>query len=365
MFQIVKPDANINFVGKRYIAITCSILLIIAGIVTIILRGGLNMGIDFAGGTIIHIKFKAPVNIDDIRKALKPVGIESSAIQQIGSKSDNEFLIRSNIQSEAIQSLSHQVQDALAKEFGKGKAEILQVEMVGPKVGRDLRHKALLAIYYSLLFIAIYVSGRFELKWVTSGSIAAILIIGLKLLEALGVGYVYLTIGALVLTLILSWFFQLSYALAAILALVHDVLVTVGVFALLNKEFNLQIVAALLTIIGYSLNDTIIVFDRIRENLRREKKYNFKDLVNRSINQTLSRTILTSGTTLIVLITLFLLGGTVIRDFSFALIIGVMVGTYSSIYIASPLLILYEDFRVRGREEAKIRDRNLAKSKAS
>lgn len=362
MMHLIKPDVNVNFVGKRYVAITCSIILIVVGLASIAVRGGLNMGIDFAGGTIIQVKFFGETKIDDIRKALAPLGIASSSIQQIGSPSDNEFLIRTNIQNEAIQAFSKKVKQELEKVFGKKKVVIRRIEMVGPKVGKDLRHKALLAIYYSLLFIAIYISGRFELKWVTSGVIAAVLIVTLKLLEALGVGYVYLTVGALILTLILFWIFQLPYALAAIIALIHDVLITVGVFSILNKEFNLQIVAALLTIIGYSLNDTIIVFDRIRENLRKERTRDFRELINRSINQTLSRTILTSGTTLVVVFSLFTLGGTVIRDFAFALMVGVIVGTYSSIFIASPLLILYEDLKVRKRS---VEIRKVAKSKAS
>ncbi len=360
---LIKPDVNIDFVGKRYIAIAFSILLIVVGLSAIVVRGGLNMGIDFAGGTIIQVKFLKNTEINAIRKALAPLGIESSSIQQIGSPSDNEFLIRTNVQNEAIQAFSRRVKGELEKAFGKNQVVIRRIEMVGPKVGKDLRHKALLAIYYSLLFIAIYISGRFELKWVTSGGMAVALIVTLKLLEALGVGYVYLTVGALILTLILSWLFQLSYALAAIIALIHDVLVTVGVFAILNKEFNLQIVAALLTIIGYSLNDTIIVFDRIRENLRKDRGRDFKELVNTSINQTLSRTILTSGTTLVVVISLFVLGGTVIRDFAFALIIGVVVGTYSSIFIASPLLILYEDMKAKRSVGSRVG--GVAKTKAS
>ncbi len=360
---LIKPDVNVNFVGKRYIAIAFSIVLIVVGLSAIVVRGGLNMGIDFAGGTIIQVKFLENTEINAIRKALAPLGVESSSIQQIGAPSDNEFLIRTNVQNEAIQAFSRKVKERLEEAFGKNQVVIRRIEMVGPKVGKDLRHKALLAIYYSLLFIAIYISGRFELKWVTSGGMAAALIVTLKLLEALGVGYVYLTIGALILTLILSWVFQLPYALAAIIALVHDVLVTVGVFAILNKEFNLQIVAALLTIIGYSLNDTIIVFDRIRENLRKDRGRDFKELVNSSINQTLSRTILTSGTTLVVVVSLFALGGTVIRDFAFALMIGVIVGTYSSIFIASPLLILYEDMKAKRSVGSRVG--GMAKTKAS
>ncbi len=173
---------------------------------------------------------------------------------------------------------------------------------------------------------------------------AAALLLGVYLLGLTGLSMTYLIIGALVITLVLCWILKLPYALGAVVALIHDVFITVGVFALLNKEFNLTIVAALLTIVGYSLNDTIIVYDRIRENLRASRKGDFKDVINRSINQTLSRTLLTSGTTLLVIVFLFLLGGTVIHDFAFALLVGIIVGTYSSIFIASPLLIFYEDW---------------------
>lgn len=345
--EFIKPDVNIDFVGKRYIAFIFSTVLIVAGLVAIVVRGGLNMGIDFAGGTIVQIKFAEPVEVGKLREVLKPLGVGGSEIQQVGLPGDSEFLIRTGVPGDSVNRFARQVREELDRVFGVGKVEIRRIETVGPKVGEDLRHKALLAIYYSLLFIAIYISGRFEFKWLVSGSIAAALFIILKLLEALGLNYTYLTIGALILTLVLFWIFRLPYALAAILALVHDVLITVGVFAIFNKEFTLQIVAALLTIVGYSLNDTIIVFDRIRENLRKERVADFKVLINRSINQTLSRTILTSGTTLIVVLALFVLGGTVIRDFAFALIIGIIIGTYSSIYVASPLLIIYEEWALR------------------
>ncbi|SFM93014.1 protein translocase subunit SecF [Thermodesulforhabdus norvegica] len=345
--EFIRPDINLDFVGRRNIAFVLSIVLIVTGLSAMVIRGGLNMGIDFAGGTIVQVKFSEPVEVSQIREALKPLGVGGSAIQQVGLPGDNEFLIRTGVSGDGVNRFARQVKEKLEGAFGAGKVEIRRVETVGPKVGEDLRHKALLAIYYSLLFIAIYISGRFEFKWLVSGGIAAALLVVLKLLEAVGLNYTYLTIGALILTLLLFWIFRLPYALAAILALIHDVLITVGIFAIFNKEFTLQIVAALLTIVGYSLNDTIIVFDRIRENLRKERVVDFKELVNRSINQTLSRTILTSGTTLVVIVALFALGGTVIRDFAFALMIGVIVGTYSSIFVASPLLIVYEEWALR------------------
>ncbi|WP_448382260.1 protein translocase subunit SecF [Desulfosoma sp.] len=342
--EFIRPDININFVGMRGKAVSFSVLLILLGALAIVWRGGLNMGVDFSGGTLIQVKFSEATTPDAIRDALKDLGIGRSAIQQVGAASDNEFIVRSEISEEKAKRVSDDIQARLDQAYGPGKATILRVEMVGPKVGQDLRQKALLAIYYALLFIALYISGRFELKWGTSGVMAAALLLGVYLLGLTGLSMTYLIIGALVITLVLCWILKLPYALGAVVALIHDVFITVGIFALLNKEFNLTIVAALLTIVGYSLNDTIIVYDRIRENLRGSRKGDLKDLINRSINQTLSRTLLTSGTTLVVVLFLFLLGGTVIHDFAFALLVGIIVGTYSSIFIASPLLIFYEDW---------------------
>ena len=342
--EFIRPDININFVGMRIKAVSLSILLILLGALAVVWRGGLNMGVDFSGGTLSQVKFSEATTPDAIRDALKELGIGRSAIQQVGAASDNEFIVRSEISEEKAKRVSDDIQARLDQAYGPGKATILRVEMVGPKVGEDLRQKALLAIYYALLFIALYISGRFELKWGTSGIMAAALLLGVYLLGLTGLSMTYLIIGALVITLVLCWILKLPYALGAVVALIHDVFITVGIFALLNKEFNLTIVAALLTIVGYSLNDTIIVYDRIRENLRGSRKGDLKDVINRSINQTLSRTLLTSGTTLVVVVFLFLLGGTVIHDFAFALLVGIIVGTYSSIFIASPLLILYEDW---------------------
>lgn len=346
--EFIRPDININFVGMRMKGIALSGLLILVGIAAIIWRGGLNMGVDFSGGTLIQVKFSQTTTPDAIRDALKDLGIGRSAIQQVGAASDNEYIVRSDISEEKAKRVSDDIQARLDQAFGPSKATILRVEMVGPKVGHDLRQKALLAIYYALLFITLYISGRFELKWGTSGVMAAALLLGVYLLGLTGLSMTYLIIAALAITLVLCWILKLPYALGAVVALIHDVFITVGLFALLNKEFNLTIVAALLTIVGYSLNDTIIVYDRIRENLRASRRSDLKELINRSINQILSRTLLTSGTTLLVVIFLFVLGGTVIHDFAFALLVGIVVGTYSSIFIASPLLIVFEEWSKSG-----------------
>ncbi|SMC20436.1 protein translocase subunit secF [Desulfacinum hydrothermale DSM 13146] len=347
--ELIKPDINVNFVGMRFKAITLSVVVILLGLAALVWRGGLNLGVDFAGGTLVQVKFQETTTPEQIRGALKDLGIGRSAIQQVGAREDNEFLVRADVKSAETKSVGEAIQEHLDKVFGPGKSTIRRAEMVGPKVGKDLRQKALLAIYYSLLFIALYISGRFELKWGTSGIMAGGLLAGVYVLRLLGMPPTYLIIGALLLTVVLCWVLRLPYALAAVLALIHDVLITLGAFAITNKEFSLTVVAALLTIVGYSLNDTTIVFDRIRENLRSSKREDFKVLVNRSINQTMSRTILTSGTTLAVVLSLFVLGGTVIHDFAFALLIGVVVGTYSSIFIASPLLILYQDWAPGGQ----------------
>lgn len=341
--QLIKPDININFVGMRFKALAISCIIIVSSLSIMLWRGGLNLGVDFAGGTLIQIQFKKSTTPDEIRSAMKDLGFGQSAIQQVGAVSDNEYLIRTDITTSELANLSQKVEESLSKVYGDGQVVVRRAEMVGPKVGRDLRQKALFAIYYALLFISIYISGRFELKWASSGIMVGVLIVGVYLLEALGVQVIYLIVGAILLTLLLCWVLKLPYALAAVLALLHDVLITVGAFALTNKEFTLEILAALLTIAGYSLNDTIVVFDRIRENLRKDRRQPYHQIINSSINQTLSRTILTGGTTLMALIFLFFLGGTVIHDFAFAMIIGILTGTYSSIYVASPLLIFYED----------------------
>jgi preprotein translocase subunit SecF len=296
--KIISSDTHINFMGKIKMTMAISGLMILIGLGSIAISGGLKYGIDFAGGTLIQLKFKTPPDIEVIRDGLKSIALGESTIQEFGSPRD--ILIRVQRSEEKLEAVGVKVRSSLADKFNKDDITIERVEMVGPKVGSDLREKALLSILYAIIGIVIYISWRFELQ----------------------------------------------YAIAAIIALVHDVLVTMGAFSIFDKEFTLVIVAAFLTIIGYSLNDTIVVFDRIRENLRRKGKKTLTETINASINQTLSRTLLTSGTTLLVVIALFLFGGEIIHDFSFALLIGVLVGTYSSIFVASVFLI-YWDSRKR------------------
>ena len=272
--EFIKPDIHFDFVGKMKMAFGISLAMIIISLASIVWHGGLNYGIDFAGGTLVQVKFNVPFTIDKIRDAFRPLGLQNSIIQQYGPQ---EIVVRIAESASDLKGLSGKVEETLSRTFGEKAIEMRRVEMVGPKVGKDLTKKALLAIMFSWIGMLIYIAWRFEFR----------------------------------------------YAVGGILALVHDTIITIGAFSLLNKEFDLTIVAALLTIIGYSINDTIVVFDRIRENSRKNIKQPLAEVINDSINQTLSRTILTSFTVFVVLLALFFFGGPVIHDFAFALIVGV------------------------------------------
>ncbi len=298
--QLIKSDTNIDFVGKRKIAIIVSLLLIAVGIVSLISKGGPDYGIDFAGGTLVQVRFTEPTGAAEIKEALKGMNLGSLVVQQFGDDK-NEFMIRMENTSAKLKGLAQSVQEQLAATYGSDKVDVRRTEMVGPQVGKDLRLKGLKAILYAMLGILAYISWRFEFR----------------------------------------------FAVGAIIALIHDVVITLGAFSLFGKEIDLPIIAAFLAIIGYSLNDTIIVYDRIRENLGRHNKEGFSFIVNRSINDTLSRTLLTSGTTMLVILALFVLGGGVIHNFAFAMLIGVLVGTYSSVFVASPILIFWEQRQAR------------------
>jgi preprotein translocase subunit SecF len=339
--QFIKPDINVDFVGKRKIAFTVSLAMIFMSIASLVIHKGPKYGIDFAGGTLIQVKFTQPVSVNKIKSGLAAINLGKSSVQRFGEKSDDEYLIRTDRSGVTSEGYSAKLQKALKTSTGTN-ATIRRVEIVGPKIGKDLRGKAVFAMFYALLFIAIYISGRFEFKWVLSGVMAGVLMGAVYLLSIFDVSIPILIVTALVVTLVLFWALNLKYAMGAIVALIHDVTITVGLFSLFNKEFTLPIIAALLTIIGYSLNDTIIVFDRIRENLRKYQKNPLEIVINRSVNETLSRTLLTSGTTLVVVVALFVLGGGIIHDFAFAMLVGIVVGTYSSIYVASPILIVWQ-----------------------
>lgn len=299
--ELLKLKSEIDFIGKARLAFIFSGILILAGLVSVLVQGGLKYGIDFAGGTLVQLKFESAPQIDDVREGLKDIGLGDATIQEFGSK--NDILVRVERSEGKLEEVGTLIKNSLEKNQATGKIIVERVEMVGPKVGKDLREKALLAIVYSLAGILIYI----------------------------------------------SWRFELAYAFGAILALLHDVVVTMGFFSILGKEFDLVVIAAFLTIIGYSLNDTIVIYDRIRENLRRRGKLGLNVIINTSINQTLSRTLITSGTTLLVVTALFFLGGEIIHDFAFALMVGIFIGTYSSIFIASVFLILWES-RIRAKK---------------
>jgi len=340
--QFVKRNITIDFISKRKIGFVISILMIVISLTSLIIKHGPRFGIDFAGGTLIQVKFEKKVSIEEIKSCLESISFEKSSVQEFGGKNENEFLIKTASDAAADKNFIKNLKNLLKTTTDK-KVEIRRVEMVGPQVGKDLREKALFAMFYALLFITIYISGRFELEWIKSGVMAGALMISVYGLSLFNVSIPFLIGAALIVTLILFKFLHLKYAMGAIAALIHDVAITVGIFSVFDKEFTLPIIAALLTIIGYSLNDTIIVFDRIRENFRKGQLRTTEQIINKSINETLSRTILTSLTTLLVLTSLFVFGGGIIHDFAFALIVGVVVGTYSSIFVASPILLAWHN----------------------
>jgi preprotein translocase subunit SecF len=337
--QIIRPDTNINFIGSRKLAFIISAAVILIGLGSLLIKGGPSYGIDFAGGIIVQVKFEKQTELDKLKEALGKTNLPEAIVQQFGMESDHEYLIRISQSDIPSNTVRQEIEESFKSNLAATGFEIQRLEMVGPKVGADLRSKALEAMFYAVLLIAIYISGRFEQRWFAAAIMAGGLATGIYLLKLVGMPIGMMTLGAMIITIGLCWYLKLNYALGAVVALVHDVIITVGIFSLLDKEFDLTIIAALLTIIGYSLNDTIIVFDRIRENIRSKISRSFADTINISINQTLSRTLLTSGTTLIVVLCLYLVGGGVIHDFALALLIGIFVGTYSSVFVASPILL--------------------------
>lgn len=297
-------EPRINFVGVRRFAYIFSGMALL-GTMALLLSGSLKGGVDFTGGRLVQVRFEGvAVDISDVRALLEEAGVGGSEVQTFGD--ENELLIRLPV-SQAGEQDSPAVEDIIRQGY-PGSVEITRVEDVGPKIGVELRRDAIRAVLWALVLLLIYISWRFELR----------------------------------------------FAVGAVVALAHDVLITLGVFALSGREMSLPVVAALLTIVGYSLNDTIVVFDRIREQLRLMRREVFENVVNLSINKSLSRTIITSLTTVVVVLILYLFGGKVINDFAFALLIGVLVGTYSSIFVASPVVIEWHRYITsRGKGERK------------
>jgi preprotein translocase subunit SecF len=282
-------------------------VLIIVGVISMIAKGGPRYGIDFKGGTLLQIKFVKPVTAGDIRQALKDMGVTGGAVQSVGAEADHEFLVNFETDQADLEEFSQKVSDNFVKKFGKDSFDIRRAEIVGPKVGKDLREKALLAVGLSCIGMLIYIWFRFEFR----------------------------------------------FGLGAIVALIHDVLITMGILSLTDTPIDLSVVAALLTIVGYSVNDTIVVCDRIRENMPKMTKQKLPDIINISVNQTLSRTILTGGSAIMALIALYVFGGVVIHDFAFTMLIGTLIGTYSSIYVACPVVIFWGNLFVTGKQRRR------------
>ncbi len=288
--QIFSGNTTIDFIGKRKVALAFSITLIIVAIASIAMRG-LNLGIDFTGGTLIELEFSQSIDPSSVRDNLVEAGYEDVLVQHFGTSRD--VLIRLAPRKELSSAeISTQVFGVLQKAY-PDQVELRRVEFVGPQIGDELTEDGGLAMLYALIGILIYVALRFEKR----------------------------------------------FAFGAVIALIHDVIITIGFFSILQIEFDLSVLAAILAVIGYSLNDTIVVFDRIRENFRKMRKGSPAEILNTSINQTLSRTIMTSFTTLLVLIALFFFGGEIIHGFATALIVGIVIGTYSSIYVASTFVL--------------------------
>jgi preprotein translocase subunit SecF len=311
--EFLKRDTRIDFIGRRRIAALISISIIVILLLSLFIRG-LNLGIDFTGGTLVEVSYSSSVNAEEVRTNLRRSGLDSVVVQYFGTSRDVLIRLPADPEVDAAET-SSLIMSSLRVPYGETLAQtsendsqrcifqdgttgdctvqMRRVEFVGPQVGDELTEKGGLAMLYALIGILAYVAWRFEWR----------------------------------------------FALGAVIALVHDVLVTVGFFSLLGLEFSLPVLAAVLAVIGYSLNDTIVVFDRIRENFRKMRKGTIVDIMNSAINQTLRRTLLTSLTTLLVVVTLILLGGEIIKGFAVALFIGILVGTYSSIFVASPVVL--------------------------
>ncbi len=311
--EFLKRDTRIDFIGRRRIAALISISVIVIVLLSLFFRG-LNLGIDFTGGTLVEVSYSSSVNTEEVRTNLRRSGLDGVVVQYFGTSRDVLIRLPADPEVDAAES-SSLIISSLREPYGETLAQssendsqrcvfqdgttgdctvqMRRVEFVGPQVGGELTEKGGLAMLYALIGILAYVAWRFEWR----------------------------------------------FALGAVIALVHDVVVTVGIFSLLGLEFSLPVLAAVLAVIGYSLNDTIVVFDRIRENFRKMRKGTIVEIMNSAINQTLRRTLLTSLTTLLVVVTLILLGGEIIKGFAVALFIGILVGTYSSIFVASPVVL--------------------------
>jgi preprotein translocase SecF subunit len=305
MISFFHHQSNFGFIKNRYKAYAFSLALFIATIVSVIMHGGLKLGVDFTGGTMMQIHFAAPVPTDQLRKALNDGGIPNVEIQKVKDTENikNAFMIRTGLMDEKSTgdevksgSTADRVKDVLGQRFSDNQITIDSNETVGPKIGKELQRNAVWAVLIGCILILVYVAFRFDFR----------------------------------------------FGVAAVVAIFHDVLCTIGFISVSNMEFNLQSVAVLLTIIGYSINDSIVVADRIRENLRKSQKETYPELINRSINETLSRTVITVVTVFLVLLALQFFAGRVLADFTKPLLFGLLIGTYSSIFVVSSLVVDWE-----------------------
>ncbi len=303
MFEIIRPGTKIDFVGKRRIWLGLSVVAIV-GTLALFFTKGLNYGIDFTGGAEVQLRVPQTWDIGQLRSTLSAAGLGDIKVQQIGEPNSREFLIKVHGGEGSLNQVSQKVEAVLGQKLQKGEYEIQRVDVVGPAAGSSLRMSGFLSMFYALLCILVYVTVRFDFR----------------------------------------------YAPGAVLALFHDSVLTLGIFILTQKQFDLQILAALLALIGYSNNDTIIVYDRVRETIAHHPELKIDQAVNRAINETLGRTLLTSMCTFLTVLALWLLGGKVIEDFAFTLMVGIVVGTYSSIFIASSIVIYITEYQAkRGR----------------
>jgi len=378
-------EPKINWMGIKWYFIALSLALAATGLISMVVKKGLAYGIDFRGGTVVTVKFAKAPNLDAIRTELDRQNLRNATIQRFGEASKHEVIIaldlKTTTSSEALDQGKRAIVTALTGLFGQGQADKLDFNNSNPqtvsehllaadplglaskgfdsatKSYRDLAEavinfrnnpprSGLISDFQELSSVPGVNAGVIATLrndfYLSSFAVKNTQIVGPKVGKDLRRQAVYVTLAGLGAMLVYIWFrFELSYAVGAVVATFHDVIITLGFFSLLNKEITLTVIAALLTLVGYSMNDTIVVFDRIRENVRLNKRENIVDLVNRSINQTLSRTILTSGLTFLAVVSLFLFGGEVIHGFSFALVVGVIIGTYSSIFIASPIVVFF------------------------
>ena len=298
---------NIDWLGRKWYFLSFSLLFSVAGILSLLFWHHLPLGVDFKGGTQVRARFEKTPNEDRIRQAMDRAGIHDARIQRISGSDVNDanqevIALPQSTATDANHDAGRSaVEGALKANYPENKAEILQVDIVGPTAGKQLQKQAIYATIYSLVGMLVYLWFRFEL----------------------------------------------IYGVAAVVAVFHDTLITIGAFSLTNQEITLTVIAAILTLIGYSMNDTVVVFDRIRENLAQSRRESLSDVVNRSINQTLSRTVLSSGLTFLTVLSLYIFGGEVLHGFSFALVVGILIGTYSSIAVAAPMLVAWQDSRSR------------------